>query len=207
MPRHLSVLSAIDKSNLDSGTAYVAILHIQVISPTTKQVVDDLYVCANNEDIVYQGNTYVATVLELSFSEEAGEIGGATVGINDFNRYIRQQEEAIGGSIGSTVNLKIINTSDLTQPPEFDADYQVTGSTAKDWKITWQLGSENALSLPFPKGRQYKDRCRFKYKDANTCGYTGSMPSCSLSLDGPNGCAAHNNTINFGGFPGISRTK
>jgi hypothetical protein len=33
---------------------------------------------------------------------------------------------------------------------------------------------------------------------------TGIMPSCDLSLQGPNGCAAHNNTQNFGGFPGLN---
>jgi phage-related protein len=32
---------------------------------------------------------------------------------------------------------------------------------------------------------------------------TGGLATCDYTLDGPNGCRAHNNTINFGGFPSI----
>jgi phage-related protein len=34
-----------------------------------------------------------------------------------------------------------------------------------------------------------------------------SLPTCDFTLFGPNGCAAHNNTLNFGGYPSIPRAQ
>jgi hypothetical protein len=32
---------------------------------------------------------------------------------------------------------------------------------------------------------------------------SGGLPACDYTLDGPNGCRAHMNTLNFGGFPSL----
>ncbi len=44
--------------------------------------------------------------------------------------------------------------------------------------------------------------CIWKYKSTQ-CGYTGALATCTRTLDGTNGCEAHNNQVRFGGFPGI----
>jgi len=203
MPRTLSIMAAIDKSNVSSGTAYIALLNIRVIDPTTKALVETIRVCHNNEDIVFQGENYVHTNFDLTFDEEAGEVGEASLSINDYSRTIRQKEDEIGGAIGSEVTVMIVSADHLEDNAEVTLNYSVTRSSAKDFKITWSLGGENALAMPMPRHRQYKDRCRWKYRSAE-CGYLGDMPTCNLTLDsGTNSCADHNNTVNFGGFPGL----
>ena len=87
--------------------------------------------------------------------------------------------------------------------PDVELFYDITASSSTDWTVSWTLGSENALALPFPRFKQRRDRCRFRYKDQD-CGYSGGLATCDLSLDGSNGCTAHSNEINFGGFPGIN---
>lgn len=206
MPDIISLATAIDKSNVSSGTAYVALMEVVIRDPATGNVTDTIRLCNNNEDITYAGNVYTATIFDLTFSVENGEVGSASVSMNDYNGVIRQSEEDIGGVIGFSVRIMIINSDNLSDPPDMDIDYKVVSSQSKDWKVSWSLGSESALSLPFPKRKQYRDRCRFRYKGPE-CGYTGGLATCDLSLDGPNGCAAHANTIHFGGFVGIKRAR
>lgn len=41
--------------------------------------------------------------------------------------------------------------------------------------------------------------CHYKYRDLETCGYTGNLPSCDFTLTGPNGCEVHDNSHRYGG--------
>lgn len=41
--------------------------------------------------------------------------------------------------------------------------------------------------------------CVYPYRDPETCGYTGTLPTCDLTLKGANGCETHNNAHRHGG--------
>lgn len=96
-------------------------------------------------------------------------------------------------------------TAGVAQAEIVDTEYfKVVGAAVKGNIVTWTLGDDNPLASPFPRRRQLMDRCSWRYK-SNNCGYAGGMSSCDLTLNGSNGCAAHDNDLNFGGFPGINR--
>ncbi|CDT54306.1 Putative Phage-related protein-like (fragment) [Vibrio coralliirubri] len=81
--------------------------------------------------------------------------------------------------------------------------FQVTGASAKNYEVSWTLGAMDLLRVRTPRRRQMRNRCCWRYK-SKECGYTGAQKYCDLSLQGLNGCTAHDNEGNFGGFPGIT---
>jgi phage-related protein len=114
---------------------------------------------------------------------------------------IRKIDEYNGGT-GSTARIMLIATDDLTRAPEVEEMVYVMGAKIAGYTVEFRLGARNPLGINFPARMQWKDRCAWQYKGAE-CGYTGALPTCDFSLQGDNGCAAHNNTRRFGGFPGI----
>ncbi|MFP3422090.1 hypothetical protein R0K19_22225, partial [Bacillus sp. SIMBA_161] len=76
-------------------------------------------------------------------------------------------------------------------------------ANSQDYTLSFVLGMENPLSLRLPRRMQRRDRCQWQYKGPE-CKYTGGLKSCDYSLQGPNGCSAHNNEENYAGFPGIN---
>ncbi|RLI03261.1 hypothetical protein DRO30_01380 [Candidatus Bathyarchaeota archaeon] len=67
--------------------------------------------------------------------------------------------------------------------------------------VSFQLGSENLINRACPEHRYVKNHCRFHFKN-ELCKYTGSATACDRSLTN---CRTLENSINFGGFPGIGQ--
>ena len=199
----LSVASVIEKNRLDSGTPFLVCLDIQVISPSTGNLVETLYVVRNSEPITWQGNLYAALNFDVDIKAEAGEQSDISLKMVDYTRAVQARMQQYGGGVGFGVTVSVVNAGNLEQPPEIQEFFEVVGAKAADYNVTFTLGSENALAMRFPRRIQMRDRCAWRYK-SEECGYTGQMTSCDLTLRGNNGCAMHNNTLNFGGYPGIN---
>jgi phage-related protein len=200
---NLSVKSVIEKNSIAGNEPFLVLLDIEVIDPATKSVVETIRVVRNSEDFIYQNNTYAAMAFEIELKTEAGTQQAVTLKMADFTRAIQERMQAYGGGIGSNVTVTVVNAGNSDQPPEVQEFFTVTGASAQGYFISWTLGTESILAVIFPKRRELRDRCSWRYKSAQ-CKYAGNMPSCDLTLQGPNGCGVHSNTINFGGFPGIN---
>lgn len=203
MARHLSVATVIEKNRVHSAVAFVALMRINVIDPDTGEHVEYLHMARNDEDVVYQGVTYVAASFDLNVDQEAGTVPKVSVSAVDYTRTIQARMQEYAGGVGFEVEMMIVNTDNLEQPPEVAETFRVISASSSDYIVSFTLGAENPLALRFPFYSQHRDRCRWRYKDAQ-CGYSGGMESCDLSLQGPNGCAAHGNERRFGGFPGLA---
>lgn len=204
MSKALSVATVLEKNKLSSGTPFVVMLDIEIVDPNTGVVVEVLHIVRNNEDIEYNGNVYAAASFDLQMTAEAGTQPNTTITVRDMTRDLQTRMQAYGGGIGFNVTVLIVNAGNLNQPPEIQEFFQVTAASSQNYIVSFQLGAENALMVTFPRRRQTRDYCQWRYKDPDTCTYAGPLPSCDLSLEGPNGCTAHHNAINFGAFPGIS---
>jgi hypothetical protein len=202
MGRHLSVATIIEKNKIASTVAFLPALQIHVRNPGTGSLVETLYVVDNTENLTYQGNVYTAMAFDLDIKVEAGEKPEMQLGMKDYTRAIQGRMDLYGGGIGFDVTFLIINSGNLEQPPELMENFTVTGANVKDYNVTFRLGAENPLTRRFPARFQFKDRCPWRYKGAE-CKYAGPLATCDYTLQGENGCAAHNNSENFGGFPGI----
>lgn len=204
MAAHLSVATVIDKNRLRSVDAFVFLMEVDVIDPKTRTFVETLRFCRNDETITYQGETYTAANFDLDVKQETGTIPELRLSAVDYSRALQSRMMTYGGGVGFDVRVIMITTANLEQPPEIIESFKVISASASDYVVAFTLGAENPLTLRFPLYRQYADRCRWRYKSPQ-CGYAGTMPTCDLTLQGSNGCAAHGNARRFGGFPGLTQ--
>lgn len=200
----LSVASVLEKNRLDSDVPLLVALDIDVVNPTTGSVVETLHLVRNSEQIVFNGRTYTAAMFDISFASEASAHPNVSMSINDYTGAVQARMESYGGGVGFGVTMYIVNSGALTQGPEIVEFFEITGASAKEFKCQFQLGADNETLKLFPRRRQTKDFCQFRYKDGATCKYAGPMTSCDLTLQGSNGCQAHGNSINFGAYPGLN---
>lgn len=204
MGNHLSVATIIEKNRLHSNVAFVIGLEIDVIDPLTQDLMEVMRLVRNDEDLPYQGHTYVAANFDIEVRAAAGETPAINLNAIDYSRAIQAKMQEFGGGVGFEVRVMVINTGNLEQPPEAVETFKVIKASVKDYVVTFTLGAENPLTLRFPRRLQFRDRCGWRYR-SNECGYTGALPTCDYTLQGDNGCAIHGMTANFGGFPGLVR--
>lgn len=204
MVKSLSVASVIEKNRLDSDQAYLICVDIEVVNPTTGVVVEVIHVVRNTEPVTLNSVVYEAANFDIELKEEAGTQPTLNFIFRDLTRALQARMQEYGGGIGFNVTLKVVAANALTAPAELEEFFQVIGAQISNFIVTFTLGAENSLFRTFPRRRQTKDFCQWRYKDPTTCGYSGGMPTCDLSLQGPNGCAAHSNTPKFGAFPGLN---
>ena len=204
MPFHSTIATAIDKTKIASTVAYVLMAQVDVLDPTTYTTVETLYFANNNDQIQWQGNTYAPCAFSLDATYEQGKLPSVSIVFHDFFKVIQARLQAYNGALGSSVRIVLVNTSVTDNPPDFDETFTITSTnaSASDYTITFSLGAENPLNLRFPPRLQFRDRCMWLYKGVE-CGYTGTLSTCDYTLKGTNGCEVHNNTLRFGGFPGI----
>ena len=202
MPYKLPLNTIADKNLIASDKTFLVCLEIDVRNVSTNTIDETLYLVHNTEDVVHNGNTYSAYAFNMSMTAEKGAQPTVTVSIDDISKDIQSRMQAYGGGVGFYVRIIVLNELDLAEEPEIIERFEVTGASTQDYRVTWILGSQNLLSRKFPNRRQLRDRCSWQFKDSN-CQYSGGDATCDYTLDGPNGCAGKNNTLQFGGFPGI----
>lgn len=203
MATHLSIATVIEKNRIHSVDAFVVLLEIDVINPATNQLVETLYFARNPEDITYQGKLYTKSNFDLQMKHESGSPAEVSINVHDYTRAVQARMQEYGGGIGFDVRFIVINTGNMTQPPEIMEKLKVIGATANNYNVSFKLGAENPLSLRFPRRIQSPDKCSFQFRSPE-CGYAGWMTTCDYTLQGDNGCVAHGNTPRYGGFVGIN---
>ena len=203
MPTSLSVATVIEKNRLASSTPFLICLDIDVIDPDSGALVETIYIVRNTEPLAFNGHPYAAANFDIELKQESGTQTSIRLAIKDYSRAIQQRMQTYGGGVGFTVTVMIVNSDALDQPPEIVETFEVIGAETANYVCTFTLGAENAIAKPFPRRRQARDYCQWRYK-SEECGYSGPLPTCDLSLKGVNGCVVHQNVVHFGAFPGIN---
>jgi len=200
--KSFSVVNAVEKNKVASGNAWIVLLEIQFVDTDTGLVVETVYVANNNENVTYDSNVYVTYPFDIKLKHEAGGVPEISLIAQDFQKILLNKMNEYSGATGSTVIMRVVNSDNLSAEPELQEYFEITGSSANDYVVSFTLGAENVLTRRFPNSAQMRDRCRWRYK-SDECGYVGAEASCDLSLQGANGCGFHSNTVNFGGYPGL----
>jgi len=203
--KNLSIASIIAKNQIQSDEAWLIALKIHVRDPSTNSVVEVIRVVNNTEITSINGEDYEPFPFSISANENANELPTLSITIQDQTQVVQSYMQRYGGAVGSDVDLIVVRAKtaeDTAAEPELSEYFQVINSSVSNYVVNWSLGAENPLRQMFPARRQEEEQCGFKFKDTN-CGYTGSVATCDLTLDGANGCRAKLNSKNFGGFPGI----
>lgn len=203
MGQSFSLGSIEAKNRIASDSTFLLCLEVDVKdidNPST--ILETLYLVSNNEDRTLGGNLYTAFPFQVDFKYEAGAQADLTVIARDISKDLQGRMQRHNGGVGFEVRMKVFHQDATNGSPDFEEVFQVIGSSSSDYTVTWNLGAENLLDRNFPSRRQYRDRCSWSYKSAD-CSYAGALETCDYTLNGANGCKAHSNTLNFGGFPGL----
>lgn len=200
--KKLSVGTVIEKNKISSDNTFLILIDLEV-KDEEGGVVQHVRFVKNSENIVFQGNTYQAANFTLDISVEANSEPSISLTAQDQTRTLAQFIEAYGGLVDNNVTMYVVNSAALTAPEEIRETFKITGAEVNNYIVRFQLGTPSAVNKRFPLYRQFKDRCMWRYKGPR-CKYAGGMTSCDYTLNGPNGCNAHNNSINFGAFPGLN---
>lgn len=204
MPQPLSIANVIESNRLASDVPFLCFIDVEIVDPATGVVVVELNIVRNTEDVVFDGKTYAKGSFDIQIKNEAGKMSEVTLVVADYTQALQSLMEEYGGGVGSNVTFSIQAANSLDKPADIVEFFQIVGASASDYVQTFTLGAENALMQTFPRRRQNRDFCQWRYKDPDTCGYSGPLSSCSLTLQGDNGCEAHGNSLRFGGFPGLN---
>lgn len=208
MPKNLSLSTVAETNSFSSDKVWLIALQIHVINHQTGAEVQQIRVINNSEITTIQGEPYEPMAFDIDISEKTNQLPTVSITLQDQAEIVGPFMHRYGGGVGFDIDLMVV-AADYGNPtvqdlePELSEFFTVTKSSYKDYVASWTLGAENPLRRMFPLRKQEPDQCSFRYKDSRTCAYGGSLPTCDLSFDGPNGCRAHNNTRNYGGYPGI----
>ncbi|ATW57961.1 hypothetical protein CNR34_00028 [Pseudomonas phage nickie] len=208
MPKNLSLSTVAETNSFSSEKVWLIALQIHVVNHQTGAEVERIRVVNNSEIVTIEGEPYEPMGFDIDINEKTNQLPSVQVTLQDQGELVGPYMHRYGGGVGFEVDLLIV-AADVGDPvvhdyePELAEFFTITKGSYKDYVATWTMGAENPLRKMFPLRKQEPDQCSFRYKDARTCGYGGGLASCDLSFDGPNGCRAHNNTKNYGGYPGI----
>lgn len=209
--KNLSLATVNSINSFSPDDAWVIALKIHVRSNISGEIVSEIRVSNDTQKLTILGEVYEPMAFDIEFKSAQNELPSMDVTLQDQGEIVGPFMLRYGGAVGSEVDVMIVRATIETETtptvtytePELIEFFTVLESGYKDLVASWKCGTENPLRKMFPMRKQDDDQCSFRYKDPGTCGYAGNMPSCDLSLDGPNGCRAHNNVANNGSFPGI----
>ena len=127
MPLTLSSEALADKNKQNSSMAWLLLLEFDYtdIEPTA----DIIRVCYNNEDIVWDGVTWIGAPFQLGDMTEGkdGEIPTVAVGVLDPYRRISALLDDYGGMIGCKAYIRVVHQSKInTSVSELEFEAEVT---------------------------------------------------------------------------------
>jgi lambda family phage minor tail protein L len=194
--RTLSTAALIEKNKLSTDSAWLILLEVTIGATVLKLV-------ANNEDILWSGDTWQAFPFELETVGETGkgEIPAITVKVSNVTGEVQRLLEANDGANGVPVVIRVINTDVTTTTPELELSFVVESSTHDEQWITFRLTGANCLTRRVPRRRYLKNFCPFVYGGIE-CGVSAATmatyPTCNRTSAN---CTERGNFTRFGGFP------
>jgi lambda family phage minor tail protein L len=186
-----------EKNKVATASATIVLLEIQLDALTIR-------LAANNEDILWNSQTWQAFPFEIDTLDEAGqgEIPSIVVKVSNETTEIQQYLEAEDGAQGAAVIIRVINT-EASSSTEAELELNLVLETV-DWDehfISFRLTGPNCLSRRVPDRRYLKDFCPFTYGGIR-CGVTAATmvtyPTCNGTRAN---CIERGNSTRFGGFP------
>ncbi len=205
----LSVVSNIERHKLDSGEPFLLLMDLcwpgtnPLTDPHVRFVRDlnPIEFDAADGNGVQEYTPFNFKMGDLKVSSD-GSVPECEVQASNVMLVLQQTIEQYAGVVGASLDLYVVNTSNPAGEPELALSFQVKQSTSDAELVHFKLGASSPLRRLFPLFYYRPNFCMWKYKSAQ-CGYTGTMPTCSHTIDGSTGCIAHNNLVRIGTFPGI----
>jgi len=211
MAEPLTSLFVTEKNKLHSTTGWLFLLELVIDDSNSIRIVDDTAQFTWNSKLYYP----VALQIGQNRASSDGSIESLDVAVSNISREVMDLVENLT-LIDTKAWVRLVHRTSGTVTNVIEYKFNVLAIQATFTTLAIQLSHSDLLLRPFPANRFSRNRCRWVYKSGN-CGYIGGLPTCDLTLDGPNGCRFHGDdeTANalpkihpnrFGGFPGIPQS-
>ena len=189
------------KNRIDSNDPWIHLF--EVLWPYGGGI---LYITSNNEDITWNGHTYLKAACGRGQLDESGtgELPKLSIWIHLPNRAITPYLDACGGGKNVSIRVMLVNASYLSvTDPAFDMLLRVT-DTAEDSIGTtrFDLGIRNPC-IQIVCRRMLQKSCTYREPfKGPLCSYSGAATQCDRSFSR---CGELDNIYNNGGFPAMGR--
>ncbi len=174
---------------------------------------ETIYLTTNNETVVFDpGDGSVSwfsfPFAVASFEEDGqGSLSEFKISVSnvtfEIGRTLLDSRGFTGRPVTMYLMLKSIVGGAITE--SFRWNMKIQSVAMGEDGVGFTLGRQALNKMLFPAQRAWRTRCGNGYKGATWCTYTGTLPTCDLTLRGLNGCEAHDNQSRYHGFPGIPK--
>jgi len=181
-----------EMTKMSANNAFLLLFEIDIEGDQT------YYLCANNENITFDGNLYIAWSIDLDdiTYDSSGKISVFSAKVDNTTRTLQYVIDGYNGLSDSNITIKIVNSDHLsTAIPDFDGYYKIKSVKCNEQIIDFELGSEDILRKRVPYRTYNKNRCPYLYKGIE-CGSVSSIATCNHTLSD---CRSRDNLERFGG--------
>jgi hypothetical protein len=224
----ISVLANIERHKIASGEPWLLLMKIvwpgsglssQIETQASGQLASEgltqqeMRFARNPDPITYDDNTGSGAQVYQPFSFEMGEIKIGSDGsvpeteisASNVMRVLQSVVEQYAGIVGANLYLYVVNTANMAGEPDLTMQFQVKQTVCSAKAVSIKCGASSPLRRLFPIFKFWPNSCMWQYKSGVGCTYSGSLSSCSKTIDGPNGCQAHfpGAVLPILAFPGI----
>lgn len=183
-----------EKNKLYEDQAWLVLLHI-----TNPEETQNLRLCLNTEDVLFDGDIYLKSNFEIGTIPEAtsGTLPKIPLKVQNVDRVMGQLVEN-DPNFGSNwkVNIMIVNQKHLGVSPEYDPidiisnDFVVIDVTTTFSHVVFNLGVKNPMRIQFPAGKYNPASCQRTFNNKFTgCDYANkgksgtSFTQCSKTIE------------------------
>lgn len=152
----------------------------------------------NTEDVVFGGETYIATYFKISGLRASADAGIPQVmlSVADPGRIIRDYINDNSGLEDCDVVLTRVNSKNLDSDySELEYTCRIAGYDDDDLNANFTLGAPNLLNRRFPLHELTAELCDHVFTDPY-CAYSGSFTTCDGTVPQ---CVERDNIERFGG--------
>jgi len=207
----ISILANVQRHAIASGEPWLLLMNIEWPgTPTAGVTTQNIRLVRNVDAYTFDANDGNGAQVYEPFNFEMGEFNTSSTGAvpqveiqaSNVMRILQSIIEQYAGVVGANLYLYAVNTANPAGEPDLTLQFTIVQSVCDAKLVHLKCGASSPMRRLFPLYMYWPNTCIWQYKGVQ-CGYTGTMASCSKTLDGATGCEAHSNQLRFGGFPGI----
>lgn len=154
-----------------------------------------------------------------------GQVPDCEIQASNVMRVLQGVIEQYAGVVGANLYLYFLNAANPRGEPDLSLAFTVKQTVSDAKLVHFKLGASSPLRRLFPIHMYRPNYCIWQYNSptlqaanaalraanpgktldlpGDQCGYIGPLTTCTHTIDGTNGCIAHNNLLRIGTFPGI----
>lgn len=228
----LSVVANIERHKLDSGSPFLLLMDLAWPPNLPAAQQSHVRFVRDVNPITFDAADGLGPQTYTPFNFKMGDLKVGTDGsvpdcelqASNIMLALQQTIEQYAGVVGASLDLYVVNVANPAGEPELSLSFTVKQTTSDATLVHFKLGASSPLRRLFPIYYYRPNYCMWQYNSpalqAATaaaiaagkplkdppgiqCGYIGPIATCSHTINGPNGCIAHNNLVRIGTFPGI----